>query len=39
MDKIGTNPRNSELMTIKGGKRIYIKPGSRLKSAARKIEA
>jgi len=38
-DKIGTNPRNSELMTIKGGKRIYIKPGSRLKSAARKIEA
>lgn len=38
-DKIGTNPQNSELMTIKGGKRIYIKPGSRLKSAARKIEA
>ena len=38
-DKIGTNPQNSEPMTIKGGKRIYIKSGSRLKSATRKIEA
>ena len=37
-DKIGTNPQNSELMTIKGGKRVYMKPCARLKSAAKSIE-
>lgn len=34
-DKIGTNPQNSEPMTIKGGRRIYIKPCARLKVAAK----
>ena len=37
-DKTGTNPQNSELMTIKGGKRVYMKPCARLKSAAKSIE-
>lgn len=37
-DKIGTNPQNSEPITIKGGKRIYIKPGAKLKSAVKSIE-
>ena len=36
-DKIGTNPQNSELITIKGGKRVYIKPCSRLKSAVKSV--
>ncbi len=36
-DKIGTNPQNLELMTIKGGKRVYIKPCSRLKSAVKNL--
>ena len=34
-DRIGTNPQNSEPITIKGGKRVYIKPCSRLKAAAK----
>ncbi len=37
-DKIGTNPKNSQPMTIKGGKRVYIKPCSRLKAAAKEQE-
>ena len=37
-DKIGTNPQNSELITVKGGKRVYMKPCARLKSAAKNIE-
>lgn len=36
-DRIGTNPQNSEPITIKGGKRVYIKPGARLKSAAKQL--
>ena len=37
-DKTGTNPQNSELITIKGGKRVYMKPCARLKSAAKNIQ-
>lgn len=37
-DRIGTNPKNSQPMTIKGGKRVYIKPCSKLKSAAKEQE-
>lgn len=37
-DRIGTNPQNSEPITIKGGKRVYIKPCSKLKSAAKEQE-
>lgn len=37
-DRIGTNPQNSEPITIKGGKRVYIKPCSRLKAAAKEQE-
>ncbi len=37
-DRIGTNPQNSEPMTIKGGKRVYIKPGAKLKFAAKTLE-
>lgn len=37
-DRIGTNPQNSEPMTIKGGKRVYIKPGAKLKYVAKALE-
>lgn len=36
-DRMGTNPQNSEPITIKGGNRIYIKPGTKLKSAAKQL--
>lgn len=38
-DKIGTNPQNSEIITVKGGKGVYMKPCARLKSAAKSVES
>lgn len=38
-DRIGTNPQNSEIMTIKGGKKVYVKIGTRLKSAVEQLES